>query len=331
MIKYRKLEITIVKKKRIWCDVTVHRPEMPDLTTRVRKSSVEDLPVGEKASVNGWVEWTNNGYGSTSELLIYSDEQIAELKRAEAQELFERIRAYANEKEFIPKKDVEKLRWLAGHAYDDEISKLCHQINIQKWIHYFRNTLKRDGKIYERAVRELHAMECHEYDDEIETARKQCAEEKQRKYEEKQAAERKAGIVHLALPAYHGWAGKPQKGEVFEQDDRIYRTISSYYNKEDGFSFGAMNDEWYSVKAQDITNTPEGQERLSRKAAEKLKTSALAQCQTSMDNLVNAIQDAGSKYPEEGSCALDDIPGTKVFDSFNIYGSGFILKMDAVA
>ena len=99
----KKLAVTITTVKRTWCDVTVHGKER-DLLTRVRKGSAEHLPVGEKTEVYGYVEWTSSGYGSRSELIICSDEDLARKKDAERQE---KIRLELEEKQqLIQKQEV---------------------------------------------------------------------------------------------------------------------------------------------------------------------------------------------------------------------------------
>ena len=107
MSSYHRLDVTITSSKRTWCDVTVHRQGKPDLATRVRKVSAAGLPFGEKITVSGRVEWNKNRFGTTSELLIFSDDQVNKMKLEEAQQLIAKVRECATQRCYIPEKTVE--------------------------------------------------------------------------------------------------------------------------------------------------------------------------------------------------------------------------------
>lgn len=319
------MTVTIEKKNRVWCGVVVKRKDKSDLTTRIRKEAVEDRPVGEPFTVYGHIEWTSNGYGTTSELVILNNEE----KEKDIQGAIENIMAEIREdahKGFISDRLVEKLKQYKGYSqYSQEIADLRRKIQTDKWIGYFRKHIA-EGWYYERALTELHKLNCHDYDEEIRQGKLACEKKKREAREKKQEEEREAGIVSLSIPAYHGWNGRPQKGDILEHRERYYRVISSYYYDSDGWSFGAMNDEWYAVKAQDITETPEGQERVQAREKTRQKKARIAAAKNAVATLGAAIWKNGHYYEAADGMWTSDIPGILLYDDFNIYGGGYQIR-----
>ena len=329
----KKLAVTITAVKRTWCDVTVHGKER-DLLTRVRKGSAEHLPVGEKTEVYGYVEWTSSGYGSRSELIICSDEDLARKKDEERQEkilsLLDRFRTKAEKENYYYERMVTEIHLLGCHDYDEEFRKTRRDVERKRWIGFFRRAYDGGkGYIYEKAVRKLHEAGCLDYDGEIGDARRVIREkeaEERRKKEEREKAE---GITTLHLPAHNGFYGRPMPGSTLYHNDRLYKVISSYYHDADGWSFGAMNEEWYSVRARDISET-EGVGELLRIRAEQEGSRELAEKKAAAlkadISLYAEITKKGVRYRPDDRLSLSEVPGTTVYDSFNGYGTGHIYR-----
>lgn len=308
-MKAKKLDITVDKVKKVWADVTVHRDGKKDLKTRTKKDLVADMPVGERIPVMGEVKWDINCYGSTSELFIYTDADLEEEKKSKAAGYMDIIRKKAAEECYLSKNLVKKIHELGITEYDEEFKEIEYDVATRKWIHFFRcNYDDGNGYFYDRAVYELHNLGCHDYDDEIESVRKEIEDK-----------EKQMGIVEVAIAAC---LGRPGKNELFINRDRVYRAISSTYNDGDGWSFGTMSDEWYSVKAIDVTESEEGKAKLLKHAEELRKCEEKRQYEISYYELCRKIREAGSLYRQNEILSLSDIPGEEIYDSFNIYGSG---------
>lgn len=193
---------------------------------------------------------------------------------------------------------------------------------IQRWLGYFRNHVS-ENYFYERAVREIHALGCHNYDDEFENAQREIAARKEaaRIERARKRAEEDAKYTRLAIAAYDGFYGRPDRGQIIHRDGRVYKVVSSYYHDADGWSFGAMNEEWYEVKCEDITDTARGQKIAAEKAAadeaaqaEREKRAAKAEA---LKNVEEAIK-AGERYTGEPV----NVSGNDVLDTTNIHGGG---------
>lgn len=193
---------------------------------------------------------------------------------------------------------------------------------IQRWLGYFRNHVS-ENYFYERAVREIHALGCHDYDDEFETARQEIAARKEAAQLERarKRAEAEAKYTRLVLPAYDGFYGRPARGEIIHRNGRVYKVVSSYYHNADGWSFGAMNEEWYEVKCEDITDTARGQQLAADKAkadaAKQAEREALKAEKAALAALEEQIRN-GEHYTGENIT----ITGTTILDTTTIYGGG---------
>lgn len=329
-----KMKITIRTVKRVWADVVVHRNK-GDLSTRVRKECVKELPVGEEVEVTGQIEWTSNGYGSSSELIIYSSEDLSRRKEEKRQKeilhWIELFRNKANVESYYYERAVREVHDLGCTDYDDEFRRTKHDVHIRKWIGYFRENYKDGtGYIYERAVRELHAAGCRDYDNEIDEARRVISEKKAREMKERETREKAEGITCLRIPAYNGISSRPKPGTTLYHNDRLYRVISSYYHDADGYSFGVMNDEWCAVKAKDISSETEGAKELAAIRAENAKRKKNAELEQAFRKadaaLSNAVRKNGSRYLPDKVIHLSDIPGKDLYDSFDAYGGGHLLR-----
>lgn len=179
---------------------------------------------------------------------------------------------------------------------------------IQRWLGYFRNHVS-ENYFYERAVREIHALGCHDYDAEFENAQREIAARKEaaRLERARKRAEEDAKFTRLVIPAYDGFYGRPDRGQIIHRDGRVYKVVSSYYHDADGWSFGAMNEEWYEVKCEDITDTARGQKIAAEKAA----------ADEALKNVEEAIK-AGERYTGEPV----NVSGDNVLDTTNIHGGG---------
>lgn len=213
---------------------------------------------------------------------------------------------------------------------------------IERWWGYVQKTYRERGYIYERGVDELHKLGVHEYDAQIASWNAAIEAEKQaekaareaeyaREKAERDAARRaeEAKYSHLRLPAYRGFAGRPQKGERMLRDGRAYEVVSSYYNSEDGFSFGVMYEEWYAVKALDITDTEAGREMIERDAAEKAKAQAERESKQRRDAAAREIRKIATETGERPETA--EPSGEIVLDTTNVYGGGEMIYRGADA
>ena len=193
---------------------------------------------------------------------------------------------------------------------------------IQRWLGYFRNHVS-ENYFYERAVREIHALGCNDYDEEFESTKRdiEARKEAARIERNRKRAAEEAKYTRLVVPAYDGFCGRPQRGEIIHRDGRVYKVVSSYYHDADGWSVGAMNEAWYEVKTIDITDTARGQKIAAEKAAadaeiktEREKRAAKAEA---LKNVEEAIK-AGERYTGEPV----NISGSDILDTTNIHGGG---------
>lgn len=135
-------------------------------------------------------------------------------------------------------------------------------------------------------------------------------------------------IITFGEPAYNGPRGKPQKGTVMYRGGKVYEVLSSEFNDEDGYSFGVMNEEWYSIKAKDISDTPKGRKIIDENKTEKRKATRQNIYKKAEENLANAIKNKGHIYRGK-EVSISDIPGKTVLDTFNIYGGGRKIKSNS--
>ena len=318
--------ITIDIHGRKWTQVTIHYPSGRDGKARTLKDSVSSYKEGDTVTISGRIEKDYTGYGTTTELVVVPEE---EMKQEEIQKWITLFREKYQEQGYIYHRAVEELHKLDCHDFDKEIRTATINLAKQKWIGYFRENYRNgEGYIYKRAIEELHNIGCYEFDEEIQTAKDKIAEKKKAEKEAKLQAEKDAGIVTLALPAYRGFEGRPQKGETLMYKGAPYEVISSYYNSQDGFSFGVMYEEWYSVKAKNISATPKGQKMIEAKAKDDLLIQAQRNLEEKTKQLHEAISAKGTRYAGE-KISINDIAGEILFDNINIYGGGIMIKYDA--
>lgn len=106
--------------------------------------------------------------------------------------------------------------------------------------------------------------------------------------------------------------------------------VSSFYHDSDGFSFGAGSEEWYWVKAKDLSETDRGKKIMVDYCEEKLLRrmvkEAEADMQKALKDLEKAISTTENQYKGE-SINLSDIPGKDIYDTFDIYGGGRIIRV----
>lgn len=193
---------------------------------------------------------------------------------------------------------------------------------IQRWLGYFRNHVS-ENYFYERAVREIHALDCHDYDAEFENAQREIAARKEaaRLERARKRAEEDAKFTRLVIPAYDGFYGRPDRGQIIHRNGRVYKVISSYYHDADGWSFGAMNEEWYEVKCEDITDTARGQELAAAKAKADAVKKAEREAREAKEEALKKVEEEiteGGRYDGENIT----VTGETILDTFDIYGGG---------
>lgn len=286
-VEWGTFHITVNKIGRKWVHVTIPRSNGYKLEATVDKSSIADCKLDDEMDISGCLQREFNGYGAKAILVVMSKEKVEQAKQEADQE--------AKRKE------------------------------EQRWWGYFQDRY-RQGGYYSRAVEELHKLGCHEHDDEIERCKQQLEEQRMANAEEKRRREKEDGIVELRIPAYFGFSGKPEKGSYLMEDGVPYMVLSSYYHNSDGFSFGVLNEQWYSVKAKNISDTETGKkminEMINDENNKKLRRAYEKACQ----DLEYVVRRNGSIYTYEGDKSVDDIPGETIFDTFNAYGGGIIIR-----
>lgn len=280
--------ITVNKIGRKWVHVTIPRSNgYNKLEATVDKSSIADCKIDDEMDISGCLQREFNGYGAKAILVVMSKEKVEQAKQEAEQE--------AKRKE------------------------------EQRWWGYFQDRY-RQGGYYSRAVEELHKLGCHEHDEEIERCKQQLEEQRMANAEEKRRQEKEDGIVELRIPAYFGFSGKPEKGSYLMEDGVPYMVLSSYYHSSDGFSFGVLNEQWYSVKAKNISDTETGKKMINDENNKKLRADLKHAYEKACQDLEYAVRRNGSIYTYEGDKSVDDIPGETILDTFNAYGGGIIIR-----
>lgn len=324
--------ITVNKIGRKWVHVTIPRSNGYKLEATVDKSSIADCKIDDEMDISGCLQREFNGYGAKAILVVMSKEKVEQAKQESEQEAKRKEEQrwwgyFQNryEQGGYYSRAVEELHKLGCHEHDEEIKRVKKEVEEQRWWGYFQDRF-RQGGYYSRAVEELHKLGCHEHDEEIERCKQQLEEQRMANAEEKRRREKEDGIVELRLPAYFGFSGKPEKGSYLMEDGVPYMVLSSYYHNSDGFSFGLLNEQWYSVKAKNISDTETGKkminEMINDENNKKLRRAYEKACQ----DLEYAVRRNGSIYTYEGDKSVDDIPGETIFDTFNAYGGGIIIR-----
>ena len=324
--------ITVNKIGRKWVHVTIPRSNGYKLEATVDKSSIADCKIDDEMDISGCLQREFNGYGTKAILVVMSKEKVEQAKQEADQEAKRKEEQrwwgyFQNryEQGGYYSRAVEELHKLGCHEHDEEIKRVKKEVEEQRWWGYFQNRYEQGG-YYSRAVEELHKLGCHEHDDEIERCRMEIEEQRVADIENRRQTEKESGIVELRLPAYFGFSGKPEKGSYLMEDGVPYMVLSSYYHNSDGFSFGVLNEQWYSVKAKNISDTETGKkminEMINDENNKKLRRAYEKACQ----DLEYAVRRNGSIYTYEGDKSVDDIPGETILDTFNAYGGGIIIR-----
>lgn len=298
--------VKINKIGRKWVHVTIPRSNGYKLEATVDKSSIADCKIDDEIDVSGCLQREFNGYGAKTTLIVMDKETVEqkkeqaklEKKQKDVQRWWEYFKDRYEHGGYYSRA-VEKLHELDCHEYDEEIKRAKKEVEEQRWWGYFQDRY-RQGGYYQRAVEELHKIGCHEHDDEIERCRMEIEEQRVANIEKQRQAEKEAGIVDLRLPAYFGFSGKPQKGSYLMEDGVPYMVLSSYYHNSDGFSFGVLNEQWYSVKAKNISDTETGKKMIDDENNKKLRADLKRAYEKACQDLESAIRSKGSIYTYEG-------------------------------
>lgn len=325
--------ITVNKIGRKWVHVTIPRSNgYNKLEATVDKSSIADCKIDDEMDISGCLQREFNGYGSKAILVAISKEKVEQAKQEADQEAKRKEEQrwwgyFQNryEQGGYYSRAVEELHKLGCHEHDEEIKRVKKEVEEQRWWGYFQDRF-RQGGYYQRAVEELHKLGCHEHDEEIERCKQQLEEQRMANAEEKRRREKEDGIVELRIPAYFGFSGKPEKGSYLMADGVPYMVLSSYYHNSDGFSFGVLNEQWYSVKAKNISDTETGKKMINDENNKKLRADLKHAYEKACQDLEYAVRRNGSIYTYEGDKSVDDIPGETILDTFNAYGGGIIIR-----
>ena len=284
--------VKITKIARVNAQIVLSREGKADFPTTMQKDLLpEGAQAGDTITMNGEIVWETSRYGSKAHFQPITEEQIAAEKAAEEE------------------------RKLANFAR--KAAKVLDELRV----------LANDGFYADRKAAYIRELVGGKYDEEIKAAKENAEAVKARKTAEREEARRaeEAKYTHLALPAYDGFAGRPAKGQKIMHRGHVYEVVSSYYNREDGWSFGAMNEEWYSVKAVCIDERADGQQMLAEAEAEKEAARREKAAREEWDELIADIRKNGTVYDGE-PIDLADIPGDDIVDTMNIYGGGYILR-----
>lgn len=310
----QKIEIKIEKHGRTWTRIEFLYKNRPK-KGKVQKANVATFNVGDKITVNGYIDWHDTGYGSDPEVVIPTEEQITAEKETQKEAEIQRWLGYFNDsaaRDYYYEKAVTKIHSLGCREYDALFRQTRLDIAWRKVQSAFQQ-----GYISEKFVTELYKLGCSEHDEEIRQMRSDLRERKRQ-----EAAAN--GITKINIPAYCGWAGRPAKGERLMHKGVPYEVISCYYHDADGFSFGVLNDEWYELTVKNISDSSIGQRMIEEQEHERKvreKESAVEKAKNSLSGYILAH---GTFYdgPEIG---ISDIPGDTVWDTFDIYGGGDML------
>lgn len=308
------VKFTVDKIGRKWCHVTIHGKNST-YKAQMAKTDFPDAEVGKTYERNGRVDAEGNKFGSTYTLILQNSSDSSWLER-DIQKNIDIIRKCYNRDGYVYEQKVNELHRLGCKDYDQEIQQMRIEI--------VRKRFNEDGYVYEKGVEALHKSGCRAYDQEIQKMRATVAErritEREAKRRRQQEADLAAGIRELRIPAYWGFNGKPQAGEILVEKGIPYRVISSYYHDADGYSFGIMNEEWYSVRAQDISDTSEGKQKIACVQANKALTNAKQALTHGYNAISGFICTQGERYVGE---KIDLPQGEVIYDSMDAYGCGY--------
>lgn len=318
-------EITVNKVGPKWAQITVHYSTGRDGKAKIAVKAVADIPVQQRGTVRGYIDRHETKYGSDPELILITEEEDAARNAERKRSEITRWLGYFDEKA------------KAGYYYDRAVSEIqglgCHDYDAhfhESRILILKNKVKagmQKGYISANAVAELRSLGCSDMDEVISAFQKKISAEREKAREEKAAAQEKAGIREIRIPAPAGFNGRPQKGSTLMYNNVPYEVISSFYYSSDGRSFGVMSEEWYSVKVRDISDTATGKEML----AEAEKASTMAFMQRSMkeaeSRIISISREKGKVY-NGLLIGTDAIPGETILDNMDAYGGGYMVKDD---
>lgn len=240
-------------------------------------------------------------------------------------------------------------------ATSEEILK---QAEISKWWGYVQKTYKEDHRIYHNGVSKLHALGCHEHDNEIAEMTKEVEvsnaiswirhnfkennyiyekgiatlgkygiteyddeiSEMYRKIEEqKEIEERKYIHWNERAFSYKGISNRIEKGTIVIRNDDAVKVISSHYCDSESAGYP-----WniYEYKGIIVTETDEGQKAIAEHKAKQEKERAEMQLKRDREALIETLK---IKIKENDTLhhAETGMPsGDTIYDTMNIYGGG---------
>lgn len=218
------------------------------------------------------------------------------------------------------------------YCYDEQLEELLsqarvrqEQANKEKAEKYWRYTLENynegKGYIYQLGIDIMHQCGDHSHDEEIEEMKKTISINEMIRKDELEEQERqekiRRGIKDFAFEY------KCQVGSIFIDEDKAYKVLSCHYEIGDGWSVGVMSENWYSVEAQDVSNTEKGKEELS-KYHEKLERDKKAkELEKAKRESLEKIYDC-SKKEIAGEHHISEFTNDAVvvFNTFSAYGTG---------
>lgn len=209
-------------------------------------------------------------------------------------------------------------------ATPDEIAQKIQErknTEAKKWFGYIENTFKTNGYMYKNGIEKLKELGFYEkYESEIKEMTMTVEQNKAAKRAALEEAKRLAneGTVNFAFE------DRFERGTTFIENNKAYRVLSCSYQDCDGFSFGVMSEEWYSIKAVDISETPEGQEIINKNKKLKIEETAKREKAAQKNAIIKEICDYIKEYGERPDDA-GSVSGEPLIDTFNIYGGGYQL------
>lgn len=242
-------------------------------------------------------------------------EQIAEwkeeMKEKQIADIFERMQWEFDEgKGFISKSKIERLQELGAEKELAQIPDMQKRIDEVREERYREEIKKQNEKRRAKA----------EY-------------------------EKKNNIYHLAI-GKHKWYRLPKTSDGKEHyfsyfditytkegaktTENIFRLIDKKYMDCDGMSFGAMEEEWYDITAQDVDNSDN--ETVVKFKEERKRLRIRAEMSTKLyrikDTITNFARKSGKRFPMGTEYSVIQKDKKVLWDTRDIYGSGEIVLYD---
>lgn len=296
-----------------------------------------------------WLHIVQNGRNENYPEQLLISELTAELKEGDT---FENLKV---ETEF--EKQYKGGYKISHTAISDDLLK---QREIDKWWGYVKKSYEEEHYIYNNGVSKLHAIGCHDYDEEIARMTKdvevsnaiswirhnfktdqyiyQSGVDVLRKYgisdyddeinemyreiSEKKALEESKYICWNDRADYYS---RIDNGTIVVRDDVAIRVVrSKYWDSENaGYPWPI-----YEYKGIDVTDTEEGKKAIreykERKAKIKAEQEHKKQKETIIEQIKKKITENDVLDRQEVSMPSGDI----VFDTIDIYGSGYRIVSD---